>query len=77
MKRIADGDTGAATVLALLTKDYPDHAIKWMHALDENGIYGRDVWVGYSDVCGKSAVLFMKCLTTGDLKALIDARKSR
>lgn len=55
---MSDGNPGAATVMALLTKLYhridPQSALRELTGLlwlDDNEVYGSDIWLLYKDVC--------------------------
>lgn len=52
IKRICDGDSGAATVISLLLKEYPDSVLDWLHIMDAKGMYGSAVWKLYNDRAG-------------------------
>lgn len=59
--KMADGNPGAATVMARLAtegpKIDPDAAYGPFSAilgLDCDGIYGPDIWILYKDICGES-----------------------
>jgi hypothetical protein len=47
---MADGNPGAATVMARLV-DYD--VVDSLDRLDHQGVYGSDIWVLYKDVCGQ------------------------
>lgn len=64
IKRISAGHTGAASVIGLLVKEYPDHALEYMHALDRLGVYGADVWTLYYDKCDASSLVFLDYISS-------------
>jgi hypothetical protein len=75
IKRVSDGDVGAASVMALLTKDYSDSAMKWIHSLDTQEVYGKDIWIGFNDVCNHNIEMFFKLLSDRKMKAYVAAWK--
>jgi hypothetical protein len=73
VRRLAEGNHGAATVLAHIHKEYPEHAMKYLHALDEQGIYGVAIWNAYHNVYGGDISVFLERLSAGE--AAEDIRK--
>jgi hypothetical protein len=69
IKRIAEGDTGAATVLALIVKEFPDSAIEWMHLMDKHELYGHKVWTSYRS-CRQDIALFLESIKNGSIAFL-------
>ncbi len=65
IKRIAAGHAGAASVVGLLVKEYPDRALDYMHALDRMGIYGLELWKLYYDKCSSSSLVFLDYISAG------------
>ena len=65
IKRIADGHSGAASVVALLVKEYPDNAMDYMRALDRMGVYGASVWNAYQNTCDARIDAFLLSLSRG------------
>ena len=75
IKRVAEGDSGAACVLALLTKDYSHSAMGWIHALDSQEIYGKDIWIGFNNVCSHDIDMFLSLLSGKNLMGHIEEWK--
>ena len=75
--RIAKGDIGAGSVLALILKDRPDATMRFMREMDSLGIYGQDLWWLYKQ-CGIELATLLKSFSNGRAKTLIgELRKSR
>jgi len=49
IKRIAEGNIGAAMVLAMLLRDHPDTILKWIREMDRIGLRGKDIWVQFDN----------------------------
>jgi hypothetical protein len=69
IKRIAEGDTGAATILALIVKEYPSEALRWLHLLDKHGVYGRLIWTSYKH-CGQDITMLLESIDNGSITHL-------
>ena len=52
IRRIAAGDIGAGTVIALLNKERPENIMAYLRSLDEKGLYGRAVYEVFFNDCG-------------------------
>jgi hypothetical protein len=89
--KIAKGNPGAASVLGMLMKDNakvdPDSMFAEMSTvfgLDNEEIYGPDIWVLYKDICGRNIVkviAVMRAVQLGmlsprDVKGAIAAPRS-
>lgn len=68
MSRIAEGNTGAGSVLALILKDRPESALRFMREMDRIGAYGNDVWWLYCE-CGQELRNLLKELSDGTAEA--------
>jgi hypothetical protein len=77
IRRLAAGDTGAASVLALILKERADQALAWMRLMDQHEIYGRDIWRCYSNCAGQDLAKFFAMLNDGSLKAIVQARRKK
>jgi len=64
IKRLAAGHAGAASVIALLVKEFPEHAMEYMHALDRLEIYGVDIWKTYKDRCDSNVLSFLDVISS-------------
>jgi hypothetical protein len=62
IRRIACGDTGAASVIALLNRDSPQNIMRYLHSLDDMGTYGKDVYKLW-DSCGGNISAFAQKLS--------------
>jgi len=63
---IAEGNPGAATVIAeLLKPEWEDGMMKLLH-LDDMNIRGSQIWVGYKDYCGEDINAFREAIAARD-----------
>jgi len=51
IRRIANGDTGAASVIAMLNRERPQNIMSYLRSLDVKGIYGRAIHEVYWKDC--------------------------
>ena len=51
IRRIAAGDTGAASVIAMLNRERPENVMSYLQALDSLEIYGHDIYDVYWNEC--------------------------
>lgn len=65
IRRISAGHAGAASVVAMLVKEYPENAMDYLRAMDNLGLYGADVWYAYEMKCGARILPFLGALSTG------------
>jgi len=72
LKKIADGNNGAASVLGMIAKDYPHVAMKYFHRLDELELYGHPIWDALMIECSGSIELFFKKLIDGNISGRED-----
>jgi hypothetical protein len=56
---MAEGNPGAASVLAKMTSADPDNAILSVFKLDDMNIRGAQIWAGYKDFAKKDIAVFM------------------
>ena len=59
MYALSEGNVGAVTALAEIVK-HSDMGIIDLCHLDDAGIYGSVIWLGYKDVCNFDVPLFVK-----------------
>jgi len=59
MKRVCEGNAGAATVVGHMLKEYPSRALDWLHIMDRRGMYGVKIWDEYMR-CGGDISVFLK-----------------
>lgn len=64
IRRIAMGNIGAASVIGLILKEYPDRALAWLREMDRLSIYGQDVWMLYCK-SGQGLADFLKDMNNG------------
>lgn len=77
VKRVADGNIGAASVLAMLVRDHSDTALGWLRAMDKIGMYGHDVWVEFVG-CDQNMKKFLISLGDGTMESSMEnVRRSR
>jgi hypothetical protein len=43
IRRVASGDVGAASVIAMLNRERPQNIMAYLRSLDERGIYGHAI----------------------------------
>lgn len=67
---MSDGNPGALTVLGELAKT-PAYFIDMCH-LDDEHIYGSDIWIGYKDVCNFDINKFIEMARNRTLKKAIE-----
>lgn len=61
------GHTGAASIVTMLMRDRPpSEAMEWMRVMDRQGIYGVDIWRGFTE-CGSESSVFFLALKSGTL----------
>lgn len=63
IKRIASGDTGAASVIAMLNRERPQNIMEYLRALDFRGVYGNDVYSMFHKTCGGSLDNFIRAIS--------------
>lgn len=80
---LGEGNPGAITVLLRIMKEGedidPDSALGSLGpllALDNNDIYGSNIWVLYKDVCGEDLIKMLAVLRANQL-GLLSASKLR
>lgn len=73
LTRLSEGNPGALTALVDLL-EHPD-GTKAILSLKRHNITGAEIWVGYSDHCGKNADEFASKLISDD-PALLDEIES-
>jgi hypothetical protein len=76
IKRIAEGNTGAASVLALIVKELPDRAMTIFHSIDQQGIYGNDLWVAFSTLCRQDMRAMLVGIGDGSLQVALKATRN-
>ena len=66
---VADNNPGALRVLLEFVELNPILLLM----LDEQGIYGEDIWLAYKDVCGEDLNALAKLIMDGDVAAKVAA----
>lgn len=51
IKRMADGDTGAASVIAMINRERPQNIMAYLNSLDRMKIYGHAIYDLYWTEC--------------------------
>lgn len=76
--KMAEGNPGALTamigLLQLDHKDAPGGGLVAILHLDDEGIYGSRIWMGFKDYCGQDAAKFYTACVTRDPAMLAAAR---
>jgi hypothetical protein len=52
IRRVAEGHTGAASVIAMLNSRRPQNVMAYLHSLDNKQVYGNAVYDMYWNDCG-------------------------
>ena len=75
--RMSKGNPGACTVLGEILKNQGDTGFLLLAQLDDMGVYGSDIWIGYKDICGENIGTFIDKIRHDRraLKAAIDKVK--
>jgi hypothetical protein len=63
IKRIANGDTGAASVIAMLNSQCPQNIMDYLRVLDERMVYGQAVYSFFHDDCNGNLDELVKALS--------------
>ena len=63
IRRLSQGEHRAATVLGLITRDYPERAIEYMRAMDRLEIYGIRIAALFWGRYNANLVKFLDYLT--------------
>jgi len=73
---MSKGNPGGATVLVKLFEGVkPEDALKDIEILNEAGIYGGNLWIGFKDLCNQDIEEFRKKLHDEDLvQQITDSR---
>ena len=77
VKRMANGNMNAATVLALILKEFPDRALPFMREMDMAGMYGPDIWWCFSSQYQQNVLAFLKGLSNGIVRTMMDERRKK
>ena len=64
IKRIANGDTGAASVIAMLNSQRPQNIMEYLRALDDKRVYGNAVYALFHEGCDGNLEQFIKALSS-------------
>jgi len=68
MIKMSEGNPGATTVLMVMKKKLGQESIFNILSMDDMNIRGAQIWLGYSDHCGKGIDKFLKCVGNRDAK---------
>lgn len=63
IRRVASGDIGAASIIAMLNSRRPQNVMDYLRALDEKGVYGRGVYEMFHTDCQGNLEQFVKVLS--------------
>jgi hypothetical protein len=66
MLKMAEGNPGAITAMSELMRRGADGGVFDILSLDDMNIRGTQIWVGYSDYCGKDIEKFAQCIKDRD-----------
>lgn len=72
--KMAEGNPGAVAAMFALVKEEPDRGFMAILALDDEGVYGSHIWMGYKDCCGQDAPKFLEACLSRDPVMLQAAR---
>ena len=64
IRRIAEGHTGAASVIALLNRERPENIMSYLKAMDDRGLYGIAIYNLYEDDCKGNLEKFIFSLSS-------------
>lgn len=71
---LAEGNPGAASVIGKVLENSEFGLIDLAH-LDDDDIYGADIWIGYKDVCKQDLGNFLEMARNHTLKNAIEEAK--
>lgn len=63
IKRIAEGHTGAASVIAMLNRERPENIMAYLRSMDDREVYGQAVYNLFEKDCGGNIEKFIKVLS--------------
>lgn len=63
IRRVADGNTGAASVVAMLNRESPQNIMEYLRVLDGRGLYGISVYDAFWAKCNGNVESFIRFLT--------------
>jgi hypothetical protein len=63
IRRVAGGDTGAASVIAMLNRERPQNIMSYLKSLDEKGVYGKAIYDMFYDTCHGNLEKFVSALS--------------
>jgi hypothetical protein len=63
IRRVADGNTGAASVIALLHRERPENVMAYLKSLDSKQIYGKAIYDLFYDRCNANLEQFVSLLS--------------
>ena len=71
---MSDKDTGGASIVGLIVKEFPEKALGYLAMMDRQGIYGSDIYLAYNVICQADCIRFLTRLADGTLPDEIKAR---
>jgi len=74
--KMAEGNPGAIQALCELIKSDPDGILRMLY-LDTLGIYGTDIYILWSDQCGRDVTKFANLLTAAQVGKFDQQRLKR
>ena len=63
IRRVAEGDIGAASIIAILNRERPQNIMAYLRSLDENGTYGHAIYDMYWSDCSGDFESFVRKLS--------------
>lgn len=63
IRRVADGNTGAASVIALLNRERSENIMEYLRSLDKKQIYGEKIYDLFYDECNANLERFIASLS--------------
>ena len=63
IRRLAEGHTGAASVIAMLNRERPENIMAYLRSMDDRAIYGHAIYNLFEKDCGGSIEKLIKALS--------------